>query len=514
LGRRGFPGEPLAAEEAERVAGSRTREALRFWGPLALIGVAVFVLRAFRLATSWELFVDEITYLHLAERVRANLHVTLYGEPFYLHPPAFFFVEAGYLDLLSPSGDVIQRVYAARYLNVAFAGISSMLLYLIGRRLAGWPAGAAAALMFGLDPFVIRTNSRNMLETLAVMWVLLGIWLIVRASRGRRESVPLRYQAAGGVAFGLALLTKDMTAFLTVVPLAVCFVFGWSLPRRVSVQITVIAALTYAVYPVVIVAIGDWQRFEAQKFRGLSRFSGAVKETGFTRSGGPSFSQAMLNNLAELGTTYALIGIGAAAVGVLLLAPGAANRLVAVWAGSAYSLIVYSMAFGTLEEQFFYFLVVPSILAIPVAAACLFGALNLRGGVQPGLAAGAAVLLGVFVVWSSVVWVDRHTTADNGYERLTAHLAQHVPHGSRIAVTTETAEFIMDDYQIGRWTSLDALRMHDAEYVIISTKEVGEGYGYATPEFYVWVRQNAQLVVGFEGPTNQMLALYRLPESF
>lgn len=494
------------------------------WALSVLVGVAAFALRAIHLNRSWDIHVDEILYMRLSQGVADTLQVGIYdvdgpfaNGPFYLHPPAFFFLEALYVKLFPPAGDLVQQVYDIRYLNIALAGLTAAVLFGIGRRLAGWPAGIAAAALFALDPFVIRWNSHNLLDTASMAWLALGYYILFSSVGDERRRVPLWRLLAAGVLFGLALLTKDMTAFATVLPFGICFILNWSLPRWQSALASVIPVLVYLPYPLIIYLIGDWSTFANQKLQGVYRLVGLAQTTGFNQKGGPSFLEAILSNLEEFATTYALLGTGALAVCVLFFFfDGAAKRLLLTWTASTYALLAYSIMFGTLEEHFFYLLVVPSMLATAVAAT-----LVLRPGVYDGrtrraLLGTIAVLATIFTGWASYVWGQVHFIPDNGYERVLAYLHEEVPEGTRIGTTTGTAEALTKEYYPGSMEvgSVEELQANDVEYVVTSSLQVEKGYGAASADFYSWVTGRGELVYGFEGRSFGLIGVYRLPDRY
>ena len=529
-----------------------------------LIAILTFGLRAVNLTRSYDIHVDEAIYLGLSESVAEHLRLEFFGGPFYLHPPTFFFLEAAYLKVVQPSGELVHLIHTVRYLNLALAGLSAALLFLIGHAVAGWRGGAAAAVGFMIDPFVIRMNSVNLLDTCAITWVLVGHYLVLsldtRAGRVGAIARPRHTWRVGaaGVAYGLALLSKDMTAPLTLLPLGVCFCLGWALPRRISALIGAIAVLTYATYPLTIAAAGDWEAFQNQKLHGLARFVGLVHETGFKQAGGPSFLQAIVANLEQYVTTYAMIGSGLVAIGTLLALGGTKPRLVATWTACAYALLAYSIAQGTLEEQFFYFLVVPSILATALAATLLFQPLPPESGalhphepapvaargeadgpgesrrcaaraqalqarlakegrrawarVRSGTLASIAVVGLAFTLWSGYIWVRVHFTPDNGYERLVAFLRHADPGGERTAVTSTSAAIILVGHVRGSVASPDDVRANHIEYLELSTKNVENHYGEPSPEFYAWIIQHGEPVFAFRGRSYGTLVVYRLAD--
>ena len=484
------------------------------WFAMVVLGLMAFDLRAFRLGQSWDIFVDEITYLRLSQNVAHHLSVTLYGVHFYLHPPAFFFLQALYIRLMSPTGSVIEQVQNVRYLNALIASVSAALLFYIGYRIQGQMSGLIAALMFALDPFVIRVSSRNLLDPSAVMWVLLGYAILFSIEDLKSDTVPWWRGIAAGVAFGLGLLTKDMIFFLTLVPLGVCFIRGWSLSRPLAFLVSVVTAATYLPYLFTVVIIGDWTLFVDDKTRGALRLAGAIQETGFNKPGNQSLVSAVTAQIDAFATTYAILGLGLLAVGLLLPVGGHRGRLIAIWTGSAYTLLAYSIAFGTLEEQFFYYLVVPSIVSIAVASTMLYrGKLIAQRYRRLCLGAGTFLVL-IFVAWSGAIWLRVHTTPDNGYQRVVSYLNENVPRGTHVSVTTDTAQFIMAGYESGVWVTPAQWRDHRVEYVVISTSEINKGYSFVGEDTLTWLEGNAQLVYSFDGPTFGSLRVYRLPASF
>ncbi|MBA2712042.1 MAG: glycosyltransferase family 39 protein, partial [Rubrobacteraceae bacterium] len=436
-------GDPDATQPLPAVKGQGRQGRLGPWVAVILVGLATFALRAVRLGVSWDIFVDEISYLRISQSVAQNMGVSLYGNAFYLHPPAFFFLEGAYIKLFSPTGDLIHQIYDVRYVNVALAAITAVVLLGIGRRLAGWSAGIAAAVVFALEPYVIKMNSRNYLDTAAMLWVVLGYYVLFSSIGEERRRLPLWRPLAAGVLFGLGLLTKDMVAFATLLPLAVCFFTGWAMPRLQSMLVGVVALLTYLPYPLTVYAIGDWRDFSYQKLRGVSRLAGFIHETGFNQENGPSFVDAILANLSEFITTYALLATGCISVLILFFFfAGAAKRLLLAWAASTYALLAYVVVLGTLEEQFFYFLIVPSILATTATAKLVLETEALGIWVRGALIATTIAFAGAFVSWTGYVWVQIHFNPDNGYERIAADL-KRIPDEYSVGVSNDTTQFVM-----------------------------------------------------------------------
>jgi 4-amino-4-deoxy-L-arabinose transferase-like glycosyltransferase len=509
------PAPPAAVVEAYVVRTRYHSEASR-WMTIVLVAVIAFGVRAVFLNRSYNIFIDEVTYFRVAQSVAQNLQVNLFGRPFLLHPPAFFFLEAAYLKVFRPTGTLIEQIYAARYLNLACAALSAVALFSIARHVAGRAIGFIATTLFIIDPFIVETNSRNMLDTPAVCWVLVGYWIIVGAMGPERVALGRGRIGAAGAFFGLALLTKDMMAFVTLVPLAVLFTLRWSLPRRTTAGIIGVACVTYGLYPLVVAIAGQWGPFVQQKTHGFRRFVGAAQETGFHHQGSPTLLSTILTQLAQFGTTYALIGLGALAVCTLTLLGGPINRLLAVWTASAYILLAYGIAFGALEEQFFYYLVVPALLATTIAARLLARSPRI-GRAARRFKHIAVALVVVCVGWGSYRWAYMHLTPGNGYEEALTYIDRHVPPAQRhIASTDVTGQFLLGKEcspPWGLWERVGQLQASDATYVLVNPAQVVWDHGSAGLVVLRWIERHDHRVFYFSGNgmgANGPLALYRL----
>ena len=506
-----------------------TRQLVDVMGTPAGLAVTAFVvalaLRLVFVDRAWDIFVDEITYLAIARNLVEGRGLTVYGEPFYLHPPAFMIVEGGITSLTGLPEHPIDQVQSVRLINVVLGSIATSALFLLARRVAGTPAGVLAALLYGIDAFVIRTNSRNYLETFAILWVILG-YLVLLGGREDLDRLGRRRAAIAGMAFGVALLTKDMTFFLSMVPLGLAFLWGRVLPRRRAFLVGVATMLVYSLYPIAIALSGHGMELAGQKLRGLSRFLGLVQETGFNRSGGPSFLDAVLGNLGTLGTTYALIAIGLPAALILLRwgSGGAGTlrrgRMVGLWGITAYLLVIYSIAFGTLEEQFFFFLVVPAIVSVSVATVAIYrtrevwsrrlGGPHHAAGVERALRIVGAVGLGVFVAWSMTAWSLIHFRPDNSYEEVGLWLHDNAPRSSGLGVTDEPGKFLYDGYEIHGIATPDDVVRTGVEHVLLSSKQIRAGYTPGGVELRAWLERHGTLAFVSEGPSYERMEVYRV----
>lgn len=539
----------------------RNKVSSRFWIAVILVGAITFVLRAVNLGRSFEVFIDEVTYLVISQSVARNLQVELYGHPFYLHPPAYFFMEAAFLKVFQPAVDTIHIIYATRFINVAIASITGVLLLLIARHARGWLSGIVVAVLFGLNPFVIKIASLNMLEASAIGFVIAGYWMLISAmqdssvdswsfwwvpgiiqkrfskapakkkrshkkganSKGTKAATvafveePLEYLSPWrlgfvGLFFGLALLVKESTAFLTLVPLIICFVLKWVIQRRDAVVIGLVSTLVYSIYPLIVFLNGDWALYSQQKFRGILRFLGVIHITGFNQEGAPSLTGTIINRLGMYGTTYLLIALGVIATVILLSNRGRIARLIGILVVSAYGMMVYLIFLGTLEEQFFIYLVVPCILACGVAIGSVKNSIVYERFGQRLLVLFICGSL-LFTGWDTYQWINTHTRPDNGYEQVLAYLRKNVPGGEQVASISETGQHVLDGYQTGPWGlwhTVDELKDYKPEYLLVTPETVAWNYGSSADELLSWIETHGALTYAITGRQGNRMELYHL----
>ena len=484
----------------------------RYWSLIALAALVIFAVtlaaRLINLNGAHEIVVEEIIFLRVSESVAEHLRLAYFDTPFLPRPPLFFYLQGAYLKAIDPDGSIVDRVFVARYLNVWLAAATGVTLLLLGERLAGWRAGLLVAGVFALEPLVIRVNSRNLLETSAMLWALIGYLLIFSAPRWELSRLRI---AGAGVAFGAALLTRESMAFVALAPLGVAWLFTWSMPRRASFATGATALSLYALYPLMVALTGNWGRFQDQKVAGLQRFVGARQEAAVTHGG---FVEPSLLNLDQVATVYPLFALGAAAIVVLLLAGNQSWRLLGLLGAGSYAWQARGIWFGVNQERHVYAMAVAAIITTAVAASLALDWRWRGGGLQRWLRPALGALLVVFLAWSGHQWVVQRATPDNGHERLLAYMERHVPPGSRVAATTYAAYEILKEgpYTIGMWGTVAEMSENNVDYVVISTRLVERGYGAATPELFDWLTQRGELVYVFEGPSAGLLLLYAIPE--
>lgn len=501
---------------------------------IILIYIFGFGVIAWHLSQAPDVFSDEILYTRVGTRIASEgALVWDGGDPVYIHPPLYFLTEGAYLWLTSnpaaqayTPGNIFAAVYHARYLNAVFAGITAVLLFLIGRRLRGVYLGLLLAALFILDPFGVRTNRRAMLETMAALLSLAGMALLLVEKSDHKANLS---QAIGaGLLFGLGLLTKELT--FTV--LLALLVFGvWEILRsqRAATQrytsrflstpfvAILVALLTYSLYPAWMWATGNWAGFWAVKWLAIERLIGIVHLNGWNRPG-LSLWTFLLPRLIEYGSTYLLLLVGGTVTLLLLLLHhhDRTGRLLGVWGLVLYPFYTFVALFGTGNDQFFYYLLVPAIILVgyatltPTAWDGRHLPLSL---VRHPLLRGMPVTLGPWLrqariaalIWllSFVLpfnlvrwWINYGVGADNGYDQLARYVQDYMPGVDRLYTSGDNIKpkYFFPAQIVVAGNTLEAIQAAGVHYFVVAPKDIWAHYGQMTSAVAGWITANGKLL--------------------
>lgn len=516
------PGEQPTTGAADLAAtrqgrrGSVARAGLSSWAMAAGVFGVTVGLRLFHLRQAYDVFLDESTYSRISAGAAVDGRLVFGNYPFYLHGPLSFYLQALWIRAFGITGTAIEVIDGLRFFNVLVAGVVAVLAFSIVRSVASRAAALLAAALFAFDPFIISFDSRLFLETLATMWVLLGFYLLLPlAGEGsQRPSAARRRALAGGFAFGLALLTKETSAPLYLLPLLWCIVRGEPLRRSPAVTALVTAALTYLPYPLVVVATGGASQLFQQKFGGIERMLGLVQATGYNRPGAPSLFSRVTADLNIFLMTYVLIALGVLAAVMLYRRGSSRQRLVGIWGLAALSMLAFQIAQGTIEEQMFYYLVVPSIVTV----AC--GLSLVSADLRATRARTAAVLVAFAAIgaFDLVTWVDAHTRSDTAIVRAVAWMQGHAPADTRVAPLADGIQLLLPDYVLlfnpeAGDVSPAQLRAAGTELVITSSLQAEQGYSAASPSLLKWLSQHARRRFAATGASAGTVVVWQLGAS-
>ncbi|MDF3289571.1 glycosyltransferase [Streptomyces silvisoli] len=527
LGWRQHPPVGPARRPSPATPGHARPQRARWGAALAGLFVLAMGLRLAFIQRSYDLFIDEITYVNVGRDLATGHGVTLYGHPFDLHPPAFFALLAAVIKAVGAHGDTLRLALALRPVDAVAGSLTAVAVTALLRRTVRPSIALTAGLLLACDPFLNRFDSRLMLEAPATAAAALGMLVLARTPATGRARTGTGVLA--GLLFALSVTTKELYALVTLVPLAVLAFSARDAVRRLRLTAVATTLAGYAVYVAATAAAGGWPAWWAQKTAGIARAVGTRQITGFNRptaTASASLGHRLLANLGQFGVPYALIAVGGCATAWLLLRRARqpwqftaepARSVVTAWAAGALFFLLYAIGLGTLEEQMFYPLVVTSTgalalavdLAHPVAPGSHSTAnpTGTRRGGARGLRA-VAVLTALALALDAWAWTDVHTRHDDAYRRTLAWARTHIPPGSTVDVTEGSAQFLMQGVRLGSWHTLAALDRGHADYLLLSTQLVAQGYSPLDPALVGQLQWHARLLHSESGATNGQLRVY------
>jgi O-antigen/teichoic acid export membrane protein len=469
------------------------------------VGLVALGARAIGLTRANDLFIDELTYADFAQQVATGHLPNVHGTPFFLHPPASMALGGLIVETFGLTGSAMDVAYDLRWVNAVLGAVMVVLAFFIVRRVVNLPVAAATAMILALDPFVLRNDSRVMIETPAVVLLLAGTLALLAAMDRSGDRQADRHgrllDVLAGLLLGGALVTKDMTVVPGVAAVLLAVLWRRTVAPRTALRVGAAASVPYLCYLAVVFAAGQLPAWIAAKTSGVLRMVGVHQTTGFNAVSGVSLSERLIAEVPRFGTSYLILAlcVPAGIVAAYSRTPG--RRLIGIIAISTGLLGVYAVAAGAAEEQFGYYVLVMSVLALAVSVAEVVER-------RPGLRRLSVAACGVFVALTAVLGISARFVIDDGYLQARTWIEAHVAVPADVGVTGVTAEFAFPEFDVS--PSLAALRDNHDEYVLTASRPLVQGYGYASPELLDWLHRHAHPVFDAAGPTNGHVVVWRL----
>lgn len=469
--------------------------------------VAAFGARAIGLVRGFELWLDEMLYARLGQSISMGQLPNLPDGPFLLHPPGYFLVEGAAINLFGISGNSMDLVLQLRWLNAVIGalsvGLAFVLVWKVSNKVAAWVI--AGVLM--IEPFVLRNNSRVFLETLGMAALLAGLLIVVALMVDPQARYRPAKLLAAGLLLGYAVLTKDVYVLGAVAPVVAATVWRHTLRVRDALWILLASAVPYTAYLGVLALNGLLGAWIWAKTNGVRRMIGIEQTTGFNEAGAPSLVDRLLDQLGQFGSSYLLLAIGPVTGVILCFSRVAGRRLIGLTAVMFGLFGFYSVAFGTLEEQYGY----PVLFSGAVSAAvCAVELVDRRERLRTPV-----ILFTVaFVALALAVGLRTLVTIDNGFVQVRSWMQENLPADARVSVSNSTGEVAFeDDPRVGVWPSAPLMEENGANYIITQELPTSLGYGYARPEMLEWLKDNGEPLFAVDGPTNGSTVLWEVDDA-
>ncbi|WP_250007257.1 glycosyltransferase family 39 protein [Actinoplanes sp. M2I2] len=452
---------------------------------------------------------DEVVYSRADQAVAENWSLTWTNRPLFVHTPLSFLAQAGWLRILGTYRDPLIDVIAdtrllAAFLSVANVVLIAMLTYRLADRArprARLVLTVVTAALASLDPVLLRFGRMAMIEPFALFACLVTLHLAM-ALQARRSRW---FVAVVGLAGGLTLLTNEVGIFMLLTPLVHALL---ARDRRFIGRCLAALAAALALWCVFVVwavQLGLFASFVEIKSVTLQRLLGTVQITGWNRPG-VSFVSGLSEQVNQYAAAYLILALGAvAAVWLMLRRGGDSARWLLAWLITSYAFGAYTVLLGTLNEQFFVYVVPASLVGTVLVADAVLGARRWSASV-------AWVLLGAVLILGTSSWGRFYTTRNDGLARLTAYVGANLPACAALNATGDAERFeqLFPNRPITDYATGPGALSHGVTLFVLSDKDAGMRFGNSSPQLAGWVRGHGTRLAAYPSATYRGLELWRV----
>lgn len=502
----------------------RHRSAVPMTVALGALFALALGLRIYRIKQAFDIFIDEVTYTAIASNIANGHGVTLYGDPFTLHPPAGFLPQALAFLVHGKHSDVLSQIYIGRYITALAGALTCVLVCVALRRVTSFAIAYAAGLYLALDPFVISFDSRVMLEAEAQV-VAIGAIACLAVAAFAPTMRRYRTASIGAGLLGAVLVNVKETFGLTFVGMLILVMLFAASPKlRRSVRICLATtAVGYAVGMGILILLSGFDVWWNTKVEAFERLIGTYQITGFNaETTHVSLTSRVVANLENYASSYVVLAVGGlctlglcwrairtgglrwrAAHGIPYESPESDMTVVfALWGFTTCGYLVYATGFGSIEEQMFYIPMLPCVVAIALIVAQKLAFLGRFGR------AVLVFAVAVAMVADLSVWTRVHTERDDRYARFLTWQQTNLPVGARVSVTEYVAQFMMTGVVLDDAHTLEQVKKNHSDYILLVTNLVEQGYGQGSPAFLRYLEKNAKVAYRADGRTEGSLLLF------
>ena len=477
------------------------------------------------IASSPDTSFDEVSYVTAARNVAQDWRLTWSNAPVFVHPPMSFLAQAGWLRVIGlADGSFYDSLVAARVFAAGVLVFAILLIGLLTAYLAPRAGQKRALLLVGVvvvlvatDPILLRYGRTALIEGFALFASLLtlciAIWL--------RDRRPLVYVSVVGVLTGLALLTKEIAVFMVATPLVYAILEHNR--RHVAKALGALTAggllwaATFVLWPL---HLGLWSDFADIKLTLFERLLGLVKTTGWNRPGFGfgTFLSEVLAKVADYGTTYLFLGTGGLALLWLFFHRGdGPYRWLLAWLLTSYAFASYMVAFGTLNEHLFVYLLPAAIAGTVLVGDALLArrvAALLTRGMRPRRVQRILLVpwiaLATLLGFSVVTWAFAYIPDGDGIVRSAAYtVANERPCAVVNAIASGAAwSPLMPGRSVTDFSTGEAALSHGVHLFYLDNKDAK--LGYALPEMPAFVTSHGVRIATFPSMTYEGVELWQV----
>ena len=486
----------------------------------------------YNLFSSPDVLYDEAAYTSAAQKVAMGWHLTLGGnQPLFVHPPLMFLLQAGWLQLTGHASTALPpTILAARLLAASVGVVDVLLVTALAYRLAGSASPrrrrvvtGVVAVLTSLDPVLVRYDRQDVIEPFALCISL----LVLHAAWALRTRGTLTYVSVTGLLGSLALLTNQITIFLIVIPsLFALLERNGPLIRRSFAALGIALGL-FLIFLLWAVELGLAGSFVDVQTATLQRLIGLVQITGLNMPG-VSLVGALVRSVTQYSASYVILAIGfLALVWCWTTSNGESGSFLTAWLTASYAFGAYIVAIGTLNEQFFVYLLPASIVgSVMLTDALITGwdrRIRYRAGHRLGHrgrtprlppAIGAIGCVGIFGL-SASSWITNYIGPSDGVVRVDQVIATTLPACSAVNTSGDAAKYsyLLGGRPFETFSVGAAALAYGVHYFILAPNDAIENNGNMTPALAAWIEGHGKQLDSFPSQVYKTVQLWYVPAS-
>jgi O-antigen/teichoic acid export membrane protein len=470
------------------------------------------------LFSSPDVLYDEAAYTWAAQQVAQGWHLTLDNEPLFVHPPMMFLVQAAWLRLTGQATTALPSAIRAARLLAASVGAADVLMIAgLGYRLAGTATPrqrrvitGVIALLAALDPVLSRYDRQDVIEPFALAAGL----LMLHAAWHLAHRRALFYVSVTGLLGGLALLTNEITFALVIVPMLYAILERDGPLIRRSAAALAIAGSFALLFLAWAAELGLTASFINIQDSTLKRLIGLVQITGLNVPG-VSLIGSLVHSLSQYSSSYIVLATGLAAFAWCWLRSNSrSGNFLTAWLTASYALGGYIVAAGTLNEQFFVYLLPAAIVGTVLFADALISGRGRHRAARLWRVAGIAGCAGV-VGLSAVSWAVSYVGTQDGAVRVSQFIAARLPACAAVNSSGDSAKYsyVLGGRSLPSFSVGPAALADGVHYFLLAPNDAVEREDNMTPALASWIMDHGQRIADYPSHLYQTVQLWHVPAS-
>lgn len=399
----------------------------------------------------------------------------------------------------------LANIFTARLPSCVYSSLAVLAVFIWVAKASNLKIGILTAFVLMFEPYALKYGRIGILESLVILFAVLALYFLSTAD----PASGLRNYFLGGLFFGLALVSKELSWFLIIVLVLWLLLTHFVGKRKLNVLGTVafvliglVAELFYVLWAISINA----SVFYATELNLVRRALWIIPNTGYSSANNISFSSDFMSTINIYLMSYALLVLALVSCVYLLLRDK--SRIAIMLSSWVIGAFLFFGAIGIHNPQFFVYITVPAAVTTGYTLSKI--TFSLRKS-RPVLSVLIMLLLLLPIFYNAGVWVSVDVISkDNAFSQSLVWVQKHIPAGAQIYVENSGYSYLLTNYNITVSSSavnnVQAIQALKINYFIFSSQLNYE----STNGLLSYVQTNGTLLASFYGESLGETSIYNL----